>query len=176
MALHLLERHFAPGLHEEILEAVGFELSTPGRHRRRYMAIPSRGARGLLCRVLRLRLCVAPDALIAVDAARIRWHAHGGPDEVPKRSGALRPAPSPVRPRGHHGARGPMGAGSAGTDGWVGPRPVQRPPRPAKCGCRLTNSPTRAPSPFAGTTPRLSRARYNGRRDAAAWKARRCGY
>jgi putative restriction endonuclease len=83
VALHLLERHFAPGLHEEILEAVGFELSTPGRHRRRYMAIPSRGARGLLCRVLRLRLFVAPDALIAVDAARIRWHANGGPDEVP---------------------------------------------------------------------------------------------
>jgi len=28
-ALHLLERHFAPGLHEEILEAVGLELGTP---------------------------------------------------------------------------------------------------------------------------------------------------
>jgi putative restriction endonuclease len=29
MALHLLDRHFAPGLHEEILEAVGLELGTP---------------------------------------------------------------------------------------------------------------------------------------------------
>jgi hypothetical protein len=28
VALHLLERHFAPGLHEEILEAVGLELGT----------------------------------------------------------------------------------------------------------------------------------------------------
>ena len=34
-ALHLLERHFAPGLHEEILEAVGLELSTPLATRRR---------------------------------------------------------------------------------------------------------------------------------------------
>jgi putative restriction endonuclease len=35
VALHLLERHFAPSLHEEILGAVGFELGTPlGRPRR----------------------------------------------------------------------------------------------------------------------------------------------
>ena len=32
-ALHLLERHFAPGLHEDILEAVGLELGTPIRQR-----------------------------------------------------------------------------------------------------------------------------------------------
>jgi hypothetical protein len=32
VTLHLLERHFAPGLHEEILEAIGLELGTPGRH------------------------------------------------------------------------------------------------------------------------------------------------
>jgi hypothetical protein len=31
----LLERHFAPGLHEEILEAVGLELGTPVATRRR---------------------------------------------------------------------------------------------------------------------------------------------
>jgi hypothetical protein len=29
VALHLLERHFAPGLHEEILESVGLELAAP---------------------------------------------------------------------------------------------------------------------------------------------------
>ena len=38
VALHLLERHFAPGLHEEILEAVGLELGTPVATRRRDMA------------------------------------------------------------------------------------------------------------------------------------------
>jgi putative restriction endonuclease len=35
VALHLLERHFAPGLHEEILEAVGLELGNPVAIRRR---------------------------------------------------------------------------------------------------------------------------------------------
>jgi hypothetical protein len=37
VALRLLERHFAPGLHEEILEAVGLELGTPVATRRRDM-------------------------------------------------------------------------------------------------------------------------------------------
>jgi hypothetical protein len=35
VALHLLDRHFAPGLHEELLEAVSIELGAPfagGRH------------------------------------------------------------------------------------------------------------------------------------------------
>jgi hypothetical protein len=35
VALHLLERHFAPGLHEEIREAVGLKLGTPVATRRR---------------------------------------------------------------------------------------------------------------------------------------------
>jgi putative restriction endonuclease len=34
-AVHLLERHFAPGLHEQILEAVGLELGSPVATRRR---------------------------------------------------------------------------------------------------------------------------------------------
>ena len=38
VALHLLDRHFAPGLHEEILEPVGLELGTPIATRRRDMA------------------------------------------------------------------------------------------------------------------------------------------
>ena len=41
VALHLLQRHFAPGLHEEILEAVGLELSNPVATRRRDMAFPA---------------------------------------------------------------------------------------------------------------------------------------
>jgi putative restriction endonuclease len=35
VALHLFDRHFAPGLHEEILNAVGLELGTPVATRRR---------------------------------------------------------------------------------------------------------------------------------------------
>ena len=38
MPLHLFERHFAPGLPEEILESVGLELGTPVATRRRDMA------------------------------------------------------------------------------------------------------------------------------------------
>jgi hypothetical protein len=41
VALHLLDRHFAPGLHEEILEAVGLELGTPIATRRRDIAFRS---------------------------------------------------------------------------------------------------------------------------------------
>ena len=42
-ALHLLERHFAPGLHEEILEAVGLELEVKDLR----PAQPARSARPL---------------------------------------------------------------------------------------------------------------------------------
>jgi hypothetical protein len=38
VALHLLERHFAPGLREEIQETVGLELGTAVATRRRDMA------------------------------------------------------------------------------------------------------------------------------------------
>jgi putative restriction endonuclease len=39
VALHLLESHFAPGLHQEILEAVGLELGAPVATRRRDIAL-----------------------------------------------------------------------------------------------------------------------------------------
>ena len=84
VALHLLERHFAPGLHEEILEAVGLELGTPVATRRRDMAFRAAvlGAYLAECCVCGFSLRLV-DGLIGVDAAHIRWHAHGGPDEVP---------------------------------------------------------------------------------------------
>ena len=84
VALHLLERHFAPGLHEEILEAVGLELGTPVATRRRDMAFRSAVLEAYLaeCCVCGFSLRLV-DGLIGVDAAHIRWHAHGGPDEVP---------------------------------------------------------------------------------------------
>jgi HNH endonuclease len=84
VALHLLERHFAPGLHEEILEAVGLELGTPVATRRRDMAFRAAVLKAYLaeCCVCGFSLRLV-DGLIGVDAAHIRWHAHGGPDEVP---------------------------------------------------------------------------------------------
>ena len=82
VALHLLDRHFAPGLHEEVLEAVGLELGTPIATRRRDMAF-----RAAVLEAYLAECCVcgfslrSVDGLIAVDAAHIRWHAHGGPDD-----------------------------------------------------------------------------------------------
>jgi putative restriction endonuclease len=83
-ALHLLERHFAPGLHEEILEAVGLELGTPVAIRRRDATFRAAVLEAYLaeCCICGFSLRLV-DGLIAVDAAHIRWHAQGGPDEVP---------------------------------------------------------------------------------------------
>jgi putative restriction endonuclease len=84
VALHLLDRHFAPGLHGEILEAIGLELGAPLASRRRSAAF-----RAAVLEAYFAECCVCGfslrlvDGLIAVDAAHIRWHAHGGPDEVP---------------------------------------------------------------------------------------------
>jgi putative restriction endonuclease len=84
VALHLLGRHFTPGLQEEILEVVGLELGTPVATRRRDMAFRAAVLEAYLaeCCVCGFSLRLV-DGLIAVDAAHIRWHAHGGPDEVP---------------------------------------------------------------------------------------------
>ena len=83
-AMRLLERHFAPSLHEEILKAVGLELGArrTGVYRRdlgfRTAVLEAYFAECSLCG-FSLRLA---DGLIGVDAAHIRWHAHGGPDVV----------------------------------------------------------------------------------------------
>jgi putative restriction endonuclease len=84
VTLHLLDRHFAPGLHEEILEAVGLELGIPVATRRCDMAFRAAVLEASLaeCCVCGFSLRLV-DGLIGVDAAHIRWHAHGGPDEVP---------------------------------------------------------------------------------------------
>jgi putative restriction endonuclease len=84
VALHLLERHFAPSLHEEILGALGFELGTPLGRQRRDAAFRAAVLEAYLaeCCVCGFSLRLV-DGLIAVDAAHIRWHAHNGPDEVP---------------------------------------------------------------------------------------------
>jgi hypothetical protein len=83
-AVHLLDQHFAPGLHEEILEAVGLELGAPVATRRRDASF-----RAAVLEAYIAECCVCGfsfrlvDGLIGVDAAHIQWHPHGGPDEVP---------------------------------------------------------------------------------------------
>jgi putative restriction endonuclease len=84
IARTLLDAHFPPTLHEDILDAVGLDLEAPS---------PARAARdrafrdavlvayGYSCAVCRVgvRLGHAP---VGVEAAHIRWHASGGPDDV----------------------------------------------------------------------------------------------
>jgi putative restriction endonuclease len=84
MALHLLDRHFAPGLHEEILRGGRPRARHPDRHRRRDIAFRAAVLEAYLaeCCICGFSLRLV-DGLILVDAAHIRWHAHGGPDELP---------------------------------------------------------------------------------------------
>lgn len=85
VAVRLLEEHFAPGLHEGIMEAVGLRLGPAAAGGRR------RGAafRAAVLEAYLAECCVCGfslrlgEGLVGVDAAHIRWHAHGGPDEVP---------------------------------------------------------------------------------------------
>jgi hypothetical protein len=62
VALHLLEHHFAPGLQEEILEAVGLELGTPVATRRRDM-----GFRAAVLKAYLAECCVCGFSLRLVD-------------------------------------------------------------------------------------------------------------
>jgi predicted restriction endonuclease len=124
VALHLLERHSAPGLHEEILEAVGLELGTPAATRRRDM-----GFRAAVLEAYLAECCVCGfslrlmDGLIGVDDAHIRWHAHRGPDEV---SNGL--ALCAVHHRlFDHGAITVRGPTRAGRGGEIGTRLVRGP-------------------------------------------------
>jgi putative restriction endonuclease len=125
VALHLLERHFAPGLHEEILEAVGLELGTAVASRRRDMAFRAAVLEAYLaeCCVCGFSLRLV-DGLIGVDAAHIRWHAHGAPDEVPNGLALCALHHRLFDHGGHHGARGPAGPGRAGPGGKLGARIV----------------------------------------------------
>jgi hypothetical protein len=156
-ALHLLERHFAPSLHEEILGAVGFELGTPLGRRRRDAAFRAAVLEAYLaeCCVCGFSLRLV-DGLIAVDAAHIHWHAHGGPDEVPNglalapsTIGCLTTAPSPSARTYGCKSRGPSREARRVV--------CSRTSTAKRCGCRSTNRSTRDPSISAGTTLRFSK-------------------
>lgn len=85
-AQRILDGHFAPSLHESICDAVGLdrqvEVSEKLRRRRdpnfRHAVLTAYERRCAVCDFdIRIE-----DDLVALDAAHIRWHAAGGPDDV----------------------------------------------------------------------------------------------
>lgn len=89
VAMQLLGEHFPPTLHEDILQAVGLDLSDVGAERVSFVERRPRdpsfrlrvlAAYGSCCAVcaMDLRLLQRP---VALDAAHIKWHGAGGPDE-----------------------------------------------------------------------------------------------
>jgi putative restriction endonuclease len=82
----LLDGHFPPSTHEDILAAVGLPASdapTPERAARdRAFRDAVLVAYGYACAVCRVGVRVGHSP-VGVEAAHIRWHAAGGPDVVP---------------------------------------------------------------------------------------------
>jgi putative restriction endonuclease len=80
----LLDAHFPPSIHEDVLDAVGLDLDTPSPVRAardrafRDAVLVAYGYSCAVCRV-GVRLGHSP---VGVEAAHIRWHASGGPDDV----------------------------------------------------------------------------------------------
>ena len=84
IARDLLDAHFPPSIHPDVLAAVGLDpdLGTSGRRPRdarfREAVLTAYGYR---CAVCGLGLRLGPQS-VGLDAAHIRWRAAGGPDEV----------------------------------------------------------------------------------------------
>lgn len=79
----LLDAHFPESLHPLLLEAVGLDPAPPAGRRRRDPQFRERVLRayGRACAVCGLHLELDGRS-VGVDAAHIRWHSAGGPDEV----------------------------------------------------------------------------------------------
>ena len=77
-----LERHFPESLHQDILNAVGLNLETTVTRRRRDPAFRQRVLKAYeyKCAVCGFDVRLG-SVSIALDAAHIRWHQAGGPDE-----------------------------------------------------------------------------------------------
>ena len=77
----ILYAHFPASIHDDILDAVGMDWLPVDRRPR------SAGFRDLILRIYehRCAICGYDGRLgrsdLAIDAAHIRWHAHGGPDQ-----------------------------------------------------------------------------------------------
>lgn len=89
----LLAMNFPNGLHEDVLAACGLRadltmstdaalgVTESGRIRTSSFRDDVFAAYGYTCAVTGLRMSFGPRAF-GLDAAHIKWHAHGGPDEV----------------------------------------------------------------------------------------------
>lgn len=80
-AEQLLNAHFPETMHQDILEAIGFELGTTPR-KRRDPEFRNRILRAYeySCAVCGFNVRLGSQ-LIAIDAAHIQWHQAGGPDQ-----------------------------------------------------------------------------------------------
>jgi putative restriction endonuclease len=84
VARTLLDAHFPPSVHEDIVAAVGLDLDAPPQVRTardRAFREAVLVAYQYSCAVCRVGVRLG-DAPVGVEAAHIRWHASGGPDEV----------------------------------------------------------------------------------------------
>lgn len=89
----LLGMNFPPGLHEEVLAACGLRIdlaasmeaglgiTDSGRIRASNFREDVFAAYGYTCAVSGMRMSFGPRSF-GLDAAHIKWHAHGGPDEL----------------------------------------------------------------------------------------------
>ncbi len=91
LAQRLLEEHFAESFHRDILEAVGLDAAAgeaeialwqPGRPRVSNFRTEVFSAYERRCAVCGYDIRLGDD-LLGLEAAHIRWHTHGGPDEIP---------------------------------------------------------------------------------------------
>lgn len=85
IAAMLLEEHFPPSLHDEILDAVGMPwvvVDTAQRRRR------DPGFRDAILRIYEYRCAICGYAgrlgqnTLNLEAAHVKWHGHGGPDTL----------------------------------------------------------------------------------------------
>lgn len=87
VAEHLLRNCFPPSYHSELLEAVG--LRECWDFQERLLRTRDPRFRPAVIRAYEYRCAICgydiriDDQLIGLEAAHIRWHANGGPDEVP---------------------------------------------------------------------------------------------
>ena len=82
IATRILERHFPESLHPDILNAVGLSLESTITRRKRDPAFRQRVLKAYEYRCVVCGFDVRLGSVsIALDAAHIRWHQVGGPDE-----------------------------------------------------------------------------------------------
>jgi len=82
----LLEAHFPPSMHEDLLDAVGLELGPEAGEGRRRRRDPEFRNRVLMAYNWRCAVCGFNGRLdgdaFGVEAAHVKWHCHGGPSTV----------------------------------------------------------------------------------------------